>query len=231
MDFDSVLTWSLGVCIVLLIVIGCVTFIWYRQWLSDNESSLTILLLIVGIVIAVGAAYVGAVKGAEKQAQFAYEQDLQKNKLHEDAVARMFYLDLIFLTSTIDRQNATITCFDKQIKKNPDSVLGVVGTIYPDNALWYSYRTEIAGMNMSISSNLTRFYNDMMFAEVYRNEMNSAISQNSKPQFDISYQLFKLHIQDSYEIHSVLIEELKNEYNISESIPNTIYQFRTPLPC
>jgi len=231
MDFDTILQVIVVISIVGLILFGAYYFIYNREWLSTNEASLTILLLIIGIIIAILSSYLGAVVGAKAQAKFAYDQELQKSDIHDETVARLLYLDLIYLTSTVDRQYNGINCLDKRIKQNPNTRLRIIGTIYPDNALWYSYRPEIAWLNLSISNNLTRFYNDMMYAEIYKNEIDSAISQQDQQAYDIAYGMFSLHIRDAHELHSNLISELKQQYNITEDIPYSIYQYKSMDPC
>lgn len=195
--------------------------------IKAHKESIYVIIAILAIIGTIVASYLGA----DYAAKNTYSFDRQKSEIHEETVAKLIYLDLLYLNSTVNRQYDNIECQDRRFSYNSNSKLIIIGNIYPSNALYYSYRPEIASLNFSLANNITRFYNDMMYAEIYKNELNSASNQNNGPAYNVSYPLFKIHIVDAYEIYPYLIKDLKQRYNITDDIPISIYQYNSLDPC
>jgi hypothetical protein len=165
------------------------------------EKSLTILILIVGMVVAIAAAYIGA----SEQARLANTYDIQKDDAEIKNIANMVYLDIRLHEYSLREANKTIY--------SSKNYAHLDGGIYPDDGLYYSFRPQIARLKPSLVKNITLFYTDMTYAENFRKESNSAIDQ--KRDALSLYQQVAFGIQNAWKEEPLLVEELENTYNIS----------------
>jgi hypothetical protein len=70
-----------------------------------------------------------------------------------------------------------------------------------------------------------------MWAEIYKNEMNSAFHQNDTLAYNITYGIFDVSVRDAYMEYPNLTHELEQQYNITYVIPTTIYQYKINYIC
>lgn len=184
-----------------------------QNWCKNYKDLITIIITIFGFVIVIFAAYSGASEGAK----IAYQYDQQNNELQKQNIAKLLLIDIRFQEWSLRNQY-------EGINKSPKKVLFILGGVYPDNGLYYSYRSEIAKLKYPIAKNITRFYSDLMYAEIYRKETNSAILQNNFDARNITYPQYVWAIEDAYFLESTLVDEIEKEYNISHDTSLTRFQ-------
>jgi hypothetical protein len=180
-----------------------------KSWIAKYEKALTILILIMGMVVAIFAAYYGA----STQAQLAYENDLKTKALEQRNFATMVYFDIINLNWTVKNSYYAII----NAPPNATIVLNVVGDIYPDNGLYYSYRSEIATFNSPLAYNITVYYADLIYADKYSKAWVIANAKNDSLARQFAYYQYENAIKDAYGLQPFILKDLKNEYNITEN--------------
>jgi hypothetical protein len=179
------------------------------DWIQRHKDVLSILILIAGIIGTIGAAYLGA----SAQVDLAQKNNVMKEKEELKNIATMVYLDIRLQEYSLRRSNETLSAL-----KN---IMHVNGVFYPDNGLYYSIRPQIARLKPSVAKNVTVFYTDMMWAEIFRKETNSALDQNRDASY--AYQQEVWAIQNAWYEEPLLAKELETEYNISLDL-STRYQ-------
>jgi hypothetical protein len=177
--------------------------------IAKYEKALTIIILIFGMVVAIYAAYYGAFT----QAKFAYENDLKIKSLEQHNFANMVYFDIINLNWTVRNS------YDSIMNAPPNATikLKVVGDIYPENGLYYSFRPEIATFKSPLAYNISVFYTDLIYADKYSKAWVIADEKNDIEARQFAYFQYENAIKEAYRLQPVILNDLKNEYNITEN--------------
>jgi hypothetical protein len=181
------------------------------------EKALTIFILIAGMVVAIIAAYLGS----STQAQLAYENDLKIRALEQHNFANMVYFDIINLNWTLSRSYYDII----NAPSNGTIGLIVVGDLYPTNGLYYSFRPEIATFKSSLAYNITVYYTNLIYADEYSKAWIIANEKNNNVARQYALDQYLGAIKDAYKIQPFVLNELKNEYNITENYQSRFQSF------
>ncbi len=190
---------------------------------STNEQrhlTITIILSILTIAGTLFAAYIGAFYSIQSQ-----------NTNSEQITAKILYDDL-------DRMNYTLSnCYTvaEEWKINR-SIPYIITPVYPANGAYYSVRDKIFLMSPSLSRNISIFYSDLKWAEIYREMINNQIGSSNVKVINSTYSIVftpeqaqilspSLHqmvitIEDAYQRRTQIMNELENKYNIPKNPPN-----------
>ncbi|MDD3135473.1 MAG: hypothetical protein WC295_08680 [Methanoregula sp.] len=188
--------------------------VWDRHFGKESrlvkyEKSLTIFILIAGMIVAIAASYIGA----SEQARLANSYEIQKDEAELKNIANTVYLDIRLHEYALRNLNESLSTSKNSLR--------VYGIIYPDNGLYYSFRPEIARLKPSVVKNITVFYTDMTYAEIFRRETNTAIDENRDASY--AYQQEIWGVQNAWVEEPLLVKELEDSYNISYNL-STRYQ-------
>ncbi len=184
--------------------------------LVKYEKSLTIFILITGMIVAIAAAYLGA----SQQALLAYNYENEQNKLHEQNVAKLLYIDIRnqnFLLSSL------INGFNQQEATDPNQILHPIGKIYPDRGMYFAYQNEIASFDYPLAKNITQFYTDLILSDMANEGVNQLFQKNSSNAMS-QYIQYKALIRDAYSLSAIIQKQLEDRYNITPDTSMTGYQ-------
>ena len=200
------------------------------------EKALTILLLFVGVIAAIGVAFVAAYIGASEQAKVASIYDRQKSELEEKNIANMFYTDISNMDYLLISLNKDLPQVSTRLYYEPSCMY------YLDSGIYYTYREKISSLDNPIAKNITRFYLDLILAEQLCKTTQVLMENNksiyyskffsSESRFDeyISNRALILNmnmqncLRDAIELQPILKKQLVDRYNITPSKLMTIYQ-------
>lgn len=183
-------------------------------WTQRHKDVITILFLGLGIIGAIYAAFFGAFL----QAQYSYNQELQKSKMHEANVAKLLYIDIRNQQYFLNNVN---NCFQNENLSNPCIF---IGKVYPDNGIYFAYQDEIASLKYPIAKNITQFYSDLIWADFTDQEFLIGIQNNQSAYAYDRQKQIKILIGDAQKLCPIIQKELEDEYNITPDSSITIYQ-------
>lgn len=178
--------------------------------------SVEIIIAILSTVGVFAAAIIGAYS--------AVYLPLREQKR---TTAKMIYDD-------IDRLNWTLQDLTHKIKQNPNNIHYILTSIYPDNGIYYSSRSQIVLLDEKVAPNITMFYTNLQYAEKYRQAINDAIdnkenfdnlSINHEAVLSLLYKQYKDAICNATEIRQNILEELEKTYKILKNPPNRFNRY------
>jgi hypothetical protein len=173
---------------------------------TDKQFKITTVVSIGAIIVAILLSGVGAFLGV-------YIPNYYKTQ----TTAKMIYDD-------IDRQNWTLHDLSQLIIQHPNTPPYIITSIYPDDGIYYSSRSDIALLDDKIARNITIFYTDMQYAEKYRQAMNAAIMTdtplNRSIILSLSYDQYKSAIIEANEMRPHLLDEMEKTFSIPKNFPN-----------
>jgi len=189
--------------------------------INETQYKLTTIVSIIAIV----AAIIGVVIGAYCAIWF-------QNWNSEQNTAKLIYDDM-------DRMDWSINSYHQAVlieQNTPNSIVGMISPIYPDNGIYSSSRRDITLLKPSLARNISNFYSDLQWAEIYRNVINKEFENNDitvvnstgmisltpmqSAKISISKYQLENGILDAYAIRPQIMDELEKTYNIPKNPPN-----------
>ena len=179
---------------------------------NTDKKQFTIItfLSILAIIAAIIAASLGAYLGV------TYENDARKQ-----TTAKLVYDD-------IDRMNWSLNHLSTMISEHPNALPYVFTPVYGDIEVYSSSRFDIASLDDNIARNISIFYTDMQYAEIYRQAIIATIGQNGSNipiQIQISYDQYSSAVIEANKLRPQILDELEKKYQISKSPPNRFNRY------
>jgi len=166
------------------------------------QSAIAIVAIIVSILIMFGGAYLAVIT---------------QNNERKETTAKLIYDD-------IDRLNWTLSDLNQMIIHNPEATPVIFTSIYPDNGVYYTSRSDIALFDQKIARNISIFYTDMQYAEKYRQAIINGIGPDAPSyapvQIVLSKQQYQSAIAEAYRLRPQILHDLEQTYHIINSTPN-----------
>ncbi|MFA5221576.1 MAG: hypothetical protein WC391_04750 [Methanoregula sp.] len=139
-----------------------------------------------------------------------------QNETRQQTTLKLVYDD-------IDNTNYSLHCLNQMLENNPTSLPYIFTPVYPDNGIYYSSRSDIAALDdYSLARNISTFYNDLHYAEVYRIALVNVVDKNFtvpavSDQINVSINQYKWAIQDANALQHDLLNEIDKKNNIPKN--------------
>lgn len=165
-------------------------------------SSIAIAAIVVSVLIMFGGAFLAV-----------YIQNIDK----KETTAKLIYDD-------IDRMGWTLNNLNRMMADNPNATPVIFTSIYPDNGVYYSSRSDIALFDPNVARNISIFYTDVQYAEKYRQAIITGVGENAPSyapvQIAVSKEQYTAAIAEANTLRPQILHELERIYHITNSTPN-----------
>jgi hypothetical protein len=170
-------------------------------------SSIAICAILVSVLIMFGGAFLAV-----------YAQ----NEAKKETTAKLVYDD-------IDRMNWTLHNLTTMIDENPHGLPVIFTSIYSDNGIYYTSRSDIALLDDNLARNISIYYTDLGYAEIYRKSILDAIGPNAAiyapTQINISYMQYSNAIKEANDLRPSILDDLERINHISKSPANRFNRY------
>jgi hypothetical protein len=178
---------------------------------TKRQFTVTTLLSIIAIIMAIVAAGVGAYLGVYIQ-----------NESKKQTTAKLIYDD-------IDRMNWSLNMMSNLIANESQYLPVIISPVYQDNGIYYSSRSDVALLDDNLARNISIFYADMQYAEIYRQIIYAEVKGNTTfkitPEISVSYPQFREAVIEAKDLRPQILNDLQRIYHISKSSPNRFNRF------
>lgn len=180
--------------------------------ISQKQFWITTIIAVIAIIAAIFAAGFGP-----------YYADTIQKEQKKVTTAKLLYDD-------IDRTNWTLNHLSKAISDAPSNGLPIIeAPIFNDNSVYYSTRPDLPLLDDRIARNITIFYADMEYAELYRQQLKTKVNSQASFNFtkDVSdaYDQFRWAVSEANDLRPLILDDMEKIYNIQKNPPNRFNRY------